>query len=146
MAYGGNPSTDTSDALRLRVFDTSTSTGSELLSDGEVTFFLNNAPNGLYAAADAAAALAAKFSGNTVSEKKVGDLSLKIGAGDPAATYRALSDELRYQAALSVKGFSGGISVSDKDTQRSDSDWNQPDVSIGLHDNPTARSTSTGSF
>jgi hypothetical protein len=146
MAYTGNPSTNTSDALRLYVWDLSTSTSAELLSDNEVTFFLGANPSVLWAAASAADALAGKYSGGTLTEKQVGDLKEKIGGGDPAATYRSRADQLRMEAALSVRAYSGGISIDDKQKAEDDTDWDSVDVKLRMHDNRRGVSTSTGDF
>ena len=143
MVYTGNPSTSNTDAVRLEVQDTSTSSGLNVLTDVEITYFLNTEVNTLYAAAAAAETISAKGS-NFITSKKVGDLMETAGSGSisPSVMFRELAATLRMRANLSLKPFSGGISVSDKQNQESDTDWDKPAVRIGLHDNPGSRSSS----
>lgn len=149
MPYTGNPSTNTSDELRLLIWDTSTSTGGEILSDTEVTYFLTSGANILYSAANAAETVAAKLVNSTggPTSIKVGDLSQVFAdqtLGTASRLYKDRATQLRHQAALGLSPYSGGISISDKDTQLQDSDWNQPDMAIGMHDNPGDGVSSTG--
>ena len=146
MPYTGNPSTDTSDAVRLLIYDTSTSSGSNALQDKEITYFIQQEVNVLYAAAAAAETIGGKFSGDSAaSMTQVGDLQLQVGSGDPASAYRALADTLRMRANLSLKPFSGGISKSEKRAQDADPDYDQPAVKLGIFDNPSG-GASTGDF
>lgn len=145
MPYTGNPSTSTTDAVRLLIHDLSTSSGSNILQDNEITYFLNQEVNTLYAAAAAAEAAGAKFAGgNSASMTKVGDLALEFGGGNPAESYKVLAGQLRMRANLSLKPFSGGISVSDKQNEVSDTDRVAPQFRVGMHD--ADASTSTGAY
>lgn len=145
MVYTGNPSTSTTDAVRLLIYDVSTSSGLNALTDVEITYFLNTEVNTLYAAAAAAETISSKGS-NFITSKSVGDLEEQTGGSgtiSPSVMYRELADKLRMRANLSLKPFSGGISVSDKRTQEADTDWDKPAVRIGIHDNPGSASSST---
>jgi len=141
MAYGGDPANSNNDAVRALLGDTSSTA---LLSDNEVAWLVASHPNVYYAASVGADMLFAKNAEAVVS-KKVGDLSLLKGdaSGGVARNYKTLGEQLRLTAArMGVKGFAGGISVSDKDTQVGDSDWDNPGIGLGMHDYDTANSTS----
>ncbi len=112
------------------------------LSDETIAWLLGQHSNVWYAAAAGADIIGASFT-SSVSEKQVGDLKIKTGAGDPAKQYKTLAESLRRQAAVNGFGaYSGGISRSDKDAQREDTDWDRGSAEIGMHDNPNANSTS----
>jgi len=142
MVYGGDPAGSDNDAVRALLGDTSTSTA--LLSDSEVSWLVAQHANVYYAASVGADMLFAN-NANAVVSKKVGDLALMTGSvsGGVSLNYQQLSAELRATAArLGVAPFAGGISIADKDTQIGDSDWDNPDISLGMHDYDTANSTS----
>ncbi len=140
MPYGGDPKNDVNDAVRAMVRDTSTSPS---LTDNEIAFVVSEWPNKYYAAAAAAEMLQANGA-EFVVEKKVGDLVLKKGTaqGGVAGNWQTLADSLRTQALnQGVAGYAGGISVSDKDTQRSDTDWDRTEIALGMHDDIGTSST-----
>lgn len=134
MAYGNNPSGDTSDALRLLVGDISTSTAREYLTDTDYDYFASVSPNNFAAAALAANSLAALFGGQG-SRKKVGDL--EITRAD-AAYYRDLAKQLNRMSALQSAPFAGGISRSDKAAVESDTDRVGPAFTRSQFANPAA--------
>lgn len=117
MSYGGNPSTDSSDAVRLLVGDISTGSSGEYLSDGDYDFFIAQTPTIYAAAALAANTLAMMFGGASVSSlsggylsKEVGDLKLtKADASQFAAQYRALGRRLDLMGALKTAPVAGGL-------------------------------------
>lgn len=135
MPYTGNPSTSNTDAVRLLVHDTSTSTSDTLLSDTEYTWFINQNTNLYYAASAAAHSIAARYSDDYI-QKKVGDLSWTVASfSGPVAEYRNLAQSLRVEGARKgVTPYAGGISVSDKTANESDADWDRTFHSTG--DNP----------
>ena len=143
MAYGGNPSGDNSDAVRLLVGDISTSTAREYLTDTDYDYFVAQTPNLYAAGALAANSLAALFGGSG-SEKKVGDLSIKRA---DAAYYRDLAKQLQRMSALQSAPYAGGISQSDKASVESDTDRVKPAFTRDQFANPGAVSPtgSTGS-
>lgn len=143
MAYTNNPRGNPRDAVRLLVGDISTSTASEYQSDVDYDFFISACPNSYSAAALAANSLAAVFGGQG-SEKKVGDLSIKRA---DAAYYRDLAKQLQRMSALQSAPYAGGISVSDKATQKADTDQTRPSFERDQFANPAASapSASTGS-
>jgi hypothetical protein len=148
MAYTGNPSTNSRDAVRLLIWDVSTSTSGELLSNSEVQWFIDVSPNIYAAACLAAHTLSARVttlsaSTSAVEEKKVGDLMLRMGvaAGNVEAFQRAYSglcDRLAKQSALQSAPYAGGLSRSEKRSVESDSDRVRPAFARGQFDNPSA--------
>ena len=148
MAYTGNPSTNSNDAIRLLIGDISTSTGSEIFTDAEITYFNGLKPNAHLSAAAAVISLIGSTRGQTLASvvsKQVGDLKIDYGGGGSGAagTLQAKARMLRLEGVRKVKPYAGGISESDKDGQQSDTDWNKPAFSVGLFDNPNTLSTST---
>ena len=130
MVYGGNPATDTTDAVRLLIYDTSTG---PLLTDAEVDWFIAQHANTYFAAAAAAGAIAASYSDDII-EQKVGDLEWKKAGGvdGMSGQYRSLAAELRATGVrIGVAPYAGGISISDKDANLSDSDWDRTHTSAG---------------
>lgn len=149
MAYGGAPNTDNTDAVRLLIWDTATSTASEILSDTEVDWFITVSPNIYSAACLAANVLSARVttlsaSTSAVEEKKVGDLMLRLGvsAGNVEAfqrAYGAMCAKLEKQSALVGAGpFAGGLTVSGKRTLEQDTDRVKPWARRELFDNPAS--------
>ncbi len=139
MAYGGNPAGSNNDAVRALLRDTS---ASPLLTDNEVAWLVAQNSNVYYAAAAGADMIAGGKSGAVV-QKKVDGLSLTKGntQGGVADLYRTLGKTLRQQAARrGVKPYAGGISVTDKDTQETDSDWDRSEIRLGMHDNDSSTS------
>ena len=142
MPYGGDPAHSNTAAVRALLRDTPSS--SPVLTDNEVTWLVAQHPNVYFAASVGADMIAGHFS-DSVVQKKVGDLSWTKGSisGDVASQYRNLSKELRATAArMGIKPMAGGISVSDKATQVGDSDWDNPQIGLGMHDEDTSNSTS----
>ena len=146
MAYTGHPSTDPFDQIRLLIGDLSTSTGSEIFSDNEIQWFKNAKPNVYLSAAlaiDSVAGTTRFTSLATVQSKWVGDLKIDYGQGGAASNdLTAKAKMLRLQGIRGVKPYAGGISRSDKDSQRDATDRVAPAFSVGQFDY-LSRSTST---
>jgi hypothetical protein len=110
----------------------------QLVSDEEITYSVTTTGTTLLAAGGVAAAIAAKFARK--ADRSVGDLS--ISYSQRYDHYLALSKDLIASAndpmagTLTPRPYSGGISVSDKDTRERDNDRVQPNFRRGLHDNP----------
>jgi hypothetical protein len=149
MPYTGNPSTDTSDAVRLLIGDMSTSTGTEIFADNEIEYFVAARPNVYLAASEALMSILGSTRADqfrTIQSKKVGDLSLQYTAGSAGGSYLTIREkikQLRMQGVRKVSPYAGGISQSDKETAESDTDWERPFSRVGIHDNPNSRSSST---
>jgi len=139
MPYGGDPTNSDTDAVRALIRDTSTS--APLLTDNEVGWLVADYPS-VYFAAAAGANMIAGQHGDTVTTKKVGDLSLSKGS--VAAEYRELAEDLRLQAVRrGAQPYAGGISVADKTSQETDSDWDRTEIRLGMHDNPNVSETTS---
>ena len=129
--YGADPSNSNKDAVRLYVGDTDTS--DQLLQDEEIEFLIATEGATRLAAARAAEAIAAKFSRD--ADEAVGAISVKFS--QKAIAYQTLSKKLEetYDECAGIP-IAGGISISDKDTQTSDSDRVKPSFHKDLHENP----------
>lgn len=115
--YSGNPSLSERDAVRFHIQDTDSA--NPLYYDGEIDYLLTKFPNPLYAAAQAARSLAAKFAGQ-VTSKRVGDLALTYA--EKVKNYLALADALEMQAdQTGAQLYSGGTSKSDMTAVAADS-------------------------
>lgn len=146
MPYHGNPSTDVGDAVRLLIGDTSTSTGNEIFSDGEIDYFVGSFPNTYMAAAGAVQTLVGSTRGSVlagVMSKQVGDLKIDYRTVSVTDLLTAKAKQLRTQGVRKVKPYAGGISVADKDAAESDTDRVPPHFVVGQHDHPGLKSGST---
>ncbi len=120
MTYDSSLSTSR-DKVRFLIGDTSNSSATELLADGEITWLLSEESSDVYRTAVAAAeAVAAKFS--RLADTSVGDTS--VSASQKAEAYRKLAADLRTKALErgTAAPFAGGISISDRDTREADTD------------------------
>lgn len=125
-------------AVRLLVGDTDTS--DQQLQDEEITFSLDQASDNIYnAAVWCANTIASKYSRRVTTEL---DGALRAEYSDLARNYRELSIQLRENArrysggALGVEA--GGISISEINTARSDTDRPSSFARIDRFDNPKA--------
>ncbi len=150
IAYRGNPSTDPKDAIRLLVGDLSTSTGSEIFSDGEVDYFSASYANAELAASAAVKTLIGTTRGQSLAgvvSKQVGDLKLDYGQSAGAnQILTAKAKALRVLGVRRVKPYAGGISKSDKDATQSDTDLDPYHFRIGQFDHPGIGVNSTSTF
>lgn len=136
MVYGGDPANDTSDELRLLIGDTST--GSPVLTDAEVTYYLASSSNIYLAAANAVDALIAS-DGGSITDKKVGDLQISYALSGGTGGLSALAKKLRMRAARSGGlPYAGGISDADRKVYTDDADRVQPAFTVGGMDNPNS--------
>lgn len=130
-SYSGNPSSSSKDKVRFLIGDTDIT--DPQLSDEEVNAILADFPNVYSAAIQLVRGLIAKYARKV--DKSVGDLSISYSKiGD---SYRALLASLQSQAAVAgavAPPYAGGISVSDKNAQDSDTDRVPPTFAIGMHD------------
>ena len=149
MPYRGTPSTDVNDAVRLLVGDLSTSTGTEIFSDGEVDYFVASYANVELAASAAVKSMIGTSRGRTlvgVVKKQVGDLRLEYGNMDINQVLTAKAKQLRMLGVRRVKPYAGGISDSDKKAAEADSDRVKPHFVIGQFDHPGLGINSTSTF
>jgi len=144
FTYGGDPENSNRDAVRLMINDTST--GPQELSDAEIAWLIASHPDNWFAASAGAMLKSSKFAALATS-KQVGDLKVDFASrGESRAEeYRSLSEQLKLIALRrGVKPAVGGISISQRVTDLSDTDWDQPEFKIGQNDFNGA--SSTGSF
>lgn len=137
--YSGDPSLSSRDQVRFLLGDTVSATA--VFSDEEIDWLLTESPNPYLAAALAADAAASSLTSGTnsgVKTKTVGALSITYADAEKAQDYRKMAASLRLRAALARTfiPYSGGISVSDKETREADTDWDKPAFSRGMHDYP----------
>ncbi len=149
MAYTGNPSTSAPDAVRLYIGDVSTSTASELFSDGEIDYFVAEYANPPLAAAAAVKSIIGTDRAKTVAgavSKQVGDLKLDYGNIDVAGILTGKAKQLRVLGVRKVKPYAGGISESDKKATQADTDLDNYHFRIGQFDHPGLGVNSTSTF
>jgi len=127
--YSGDPSGSDRDEVRFLVGDTDTS--DQQLSDEEIAYLLTEYTNPRVAAVAAVKAIIAKYA--RLVTKEVGDLRLQYS--DRLANYKNLLVTLEKETAFStVVPYAGGISKSDKDSVRDDSDRVKPSFAIDMHE------------
>ncbi len=149
MPYRGTPSTDPNDAVRLHIGDLSTSTGTEIFSDGEIDYFVASHSNAELAASAAVKSMIGTSRARTlvgVISKQVGDLKLSYGNADINQILTAKAKQLRMLGVRSVKPYAGGISDSDKKAAEADTDRVKPHFRIGQFDHPGIGINSTSTF
>lgn len=113
--YGCDPENDNGDAVRLLIGDTDTT--DQQLKDEEIDFFLAQEANIYSAACGASMALSGKYS--RLADKEVGDLKLRLS--QRSEHYQALCDVLSARASFALGDvFTGGVSVSGKETLHTD--------------------------
>jgi hypothetical protein len=132
--FTNDPANSNRDAVRVLVNDTNTTNAR--LSDETIAWLLASEPSLLYAAAAGAEMIAANLV-ETPTVVKVGDLMEQKGRSTVTlrGEYTDLAKTLRIRASKGVTPFAGGLSVSDKDARRSDTDWPGTEIEVGLHDN-----------
>jgi len=141
MSYSGNPASSTKDLVRFLIGDTDSA--SEFLTDAEINAVVAIQPNPVWAAASCADAIAGKVSRKV--DKTIGKTSIRLSQQVDA--FRKLADRLRAGGAGMLPGgdgsgnpaggiFIGGVSITDNDAIRTDTDITQSSFSIGQDDMP----------
>jgi hypothetical protein len=129
VSYSGDPSASDLDFVRFSIRDTSTS--DELLEDNEINGLLTEHGSKYQAAAAAAEAVALGFA------READDITmgkLRIDRSKRADMYFTLAKRLKLDARRRVAPWAGGISKTDKETRRDDSDRVKPSFAIGMHE------------
>ena len=134
FTYTNDPTNRPIDTVRFEVDDKDAA--SATLSDEEIQYLIDSASHVLFAAADAAETIGAKYSSDP-SSKDVGDFTLSYPGDGRSGTYAGLAKRLRARAARKAGGslYAGGISHADKTAMETDTDRVQPVFSIGMDDN-----------
>lgn len=137
--YTSAPATDTTDAVRLLIGQTS-SGDTILLADEPILWALTVANTTYDAAAMAAEMLAARYLTVGAESETIGDTS--VDWGDRASKLQARAQQLRALAIrVSVTPFLGGQSLADRNTREADTDLRQPAFRSGRFDNLSGFST-----
>lgn len=132
FTYADDPDSDGTsaqqrDAVRFLIQDTLTAAGAnggKLVTDAQIAFAIAEEMNVYTAAASICDSLSAGKQG--VSSRRVGDVSVSYDA----TFYRELGSRLRKRGETYMSLYAGGQSVSDKQTDRDDSDTVQPGIAV----------------
>lgn len=124
--------------VRLRIGDVSS--GRPMLQDEELDALLSMYGEPLKAASEACFVLAAQKARDV--DKTAGRMS--ISNSQAAQAFERMGKRLLAEVGLTVVPYAGGISESDKDIDRGDTDLVQHSFTLGMHDSPgTAPQAST---
>ena len=133
----GSTSSTAADLMRVRYLAQDVTSSTQLVQDEEIYWVLDSFPNVWEAASVVAGTIGTHFA-KKASSKSVGGFS--IAYSERAQHFEALSMSLKKQAKdptlRQFTPYSGGISISDKEEQVEDTDWNQPSFRIGQTDYP----------
>ena len=134
-SYSKDPSANNKDHVRFLIGDTDST--SEQLSDEEVNHTLTETTSNVYQAAILCAeSLIAKYS--RFADKAIGDL--RNSFSQRVEHYKGLRETLRNRSGIRAAApYAGGISVSDKNSVRLDTDRTKPAFARGMHDNTVVR-------
>lgn len=128
-----DPSASAKDAVRFLIGDTDSK--DPLLLDGEVTYLLNQANQSVLAASiRGCEQIAMKFA--RLADEAVGQV--RISYNQKYQSYLKMKDTLRARIAIEdMTPYAGGISVTDKNTQKSNQDRVQPDFTKHVMEAPS---------
>lgn len=126
-----NPMTNDKDMVRFKIGDTISA--DQLVMDEEIMAILVDQPDTTLAAAICSEAIGGKFS--RMADTTVGKSS--ISYSQKAKAYMDLASKLRIQYKKSFRAvpYCGGISVSDKDIDKNNTDLVKPLFERGMMDN-----------
>lgn len=132
--YTGDPSANNRDEVRFLIGDNDNT--NQLVSDEEIAYAIANEATNKLAAIRIVRSLAGKYA--TKVDKTVGDL--KISYSQMTKHFKELAVFLEESDAslYAPIPYAGGISISDKETDRSDSDRSSPMFTKGMDDNPVS--------
>ena len=131
--YSGNPANSDLDAVRFLVQDIDTN--DQLVQDEEINWALTQGGGVYTAAALVAGVIAAKFA-RMADKETVGKVS--VSYTKRAEQYFKLEESLKKKASTQDLGlpYAGGISKSDMESVRSNTDRVKPSFTVGMDDNP----------
>jgi hypothetical protein len=133
VTFGNRPAASNLDLVRILINDT---TGK--LSDESINYFLTSEASVWYAAAMCCDVIAGQS--GPVSSMQVGDLSLTYGQSGQT-DYKSLARQLRVRGSRGAVPFAGGLTLSDKDAEETDSQRVPPAFRIGIHDDVGSETT-----
>lgn len=122
----------TSQRDRVRFLVGDTDENDQRIQDEEIDYILTKRTNDDLAAADAADAIAAGYARQVDTENE----ALAVKAGDRMKHFENLSRRLRRGAFVSISV--GGLSKSEKDAFKDDSDAVQPAFEVDMDKNPSS--------
>ena len=125
--FGSATTTARRNSVRRLIGDTATAT--QLLSDEEIKFTLDQEGDDLYRAA---ATCCLSLADAEAVDTSVGDLSI----GEKATGYKDLARLYMARSASQATPFAGGISADDKETRQEDTDRVAPAFTRSLHNTP----------
>ena len=134
--YGGDPANNDLDRVRFEVGDTNCT--DPLLRDAEIEFLIDQEGHVVLAASEAARKIAAKMAVK---------VDCSIGRTRKAWSqlfrhYTELAKALRAKGSRSaVLPYFGGLSIAEKNADKTETDLVEPAFEVGLHDNPDASYT-----
>jgi len=134
--YTNDPENRPIDEVRMLIDDRDCIPETDaLLTDEEITYFINKNSHVNYAAAAACDTIVAKYAGEEQS-KQVGDLKVSYVAGGRSSGYMERAKNLRAAVARRGRGkpYAGGISETDKDRIDADTDLVPLVFSVGMDD------------
>lgn len=120
------------DVDRVRFMVQDTNCDRKIFQDEEISFVVSEEAN-IYMASARLCDIMVTRAGN-VKSKKIGELSLTYDT----QFYISLGSQLRSRGLSHQMPYAGGISVSDKASQRDNSDATDPSFVRHLDDNPAA--------
>lgn len=128
-SYSGDPSNSTKDKIRFMIGDVDED--EQLLQDSEINWVIEQHDSVWGAAAECCETIAAQFA----KRVDVRTEDFNAGIGSKVDHYNALAKEFRRKDISAQKGYAGGISISDKESQKADSDRVSPRFKKGKFDN-----------
>ncbi len=120
-SYSGDPSSSSLDAVRFAIGDTQSTDWQ--MSNEEINYLLSGQPSITLAAIGCCKRLIAKYA--RLATQAVGRVSVQYK--ERRENYEALLVQLQRDYAPAI--YSGGISVSDKESQNEDTDYDKPTFS-----------------
>jgi hypothetical protein len=130
--YTANPAVSEKDQVRFLLQDTDENR--QLMQDEEINWLLDQFANPLYAAAEGASVIAARFA--ALPDRRIGGMSITYSTN--AQYYREVAKSLRHRAQRVSPGYpyAGGVTQTDRDNWLQDSELVPPYIILGVHDGP----------
>lgn len=141
FSYSGDPTSSTKDEVRFLIGDTN-SRDPQIL-DAEIAYLIGTEGSALDAAIAACIAIDARYSREVdATDEDAQGTKTKRGREVLAKHYRDLADDLRRRRTKPVAAYAGGLSVSEKESARAQTDDTQPAFTRDLHKNRITPTTS----
>ena len=128
-SYDPNLSTD-KDQVRFNIGDTDST--DQQLSDEEINALLVSTGSVQAASVKACEGLIAKYA--RYAAQATGGISIQWNQLQDH--YRKLIDDINSGAGTLAVTYAGGISIAEKQSSASDTDWDKPPFNVGMDDHP----------